>query len=151
MIAARVSITRGATMGHMAQQDRREEEMGTNVDVVNAAPTALLVLPNFPELPRVIALEDGDDLEEKVRQALGGEPDSTEKVTDSDREIGVIAAYDRAGVKVSVHAGPDSLTRLQNAVDDLKKTVAMKTRGVIVIQGPPGVCICGKCPEAKAN
>lgn len=149
MIAARVSITRGAAMGHNAQQE--DDMEATNTDRIRPAPTALFRMAPYPEVPRVREVTGEVDLQALLIEELGGEPEQHLEPDESSLQIGVIDVYVRGEVKVHVHSHPDAFIGLQQVTLQFQRELTAEaishlTGGrVLIISGPPGVCICGQC------
>jgi hypothetical protein len=122
-------------------------------DTVRGAPTAIMTIPKFPELPRVRAVESGSVLEDMVREELGGDPEARIDPDESGVSLGVRDVFRRGELSVHVHTHPRALEGLQLMVEKMQAEMNLMkmldesglSGRVLIISGPPGVCICGQC------
>lgn len=117
-------------------------------DTIKAAPTAILCVRVEPNDLSVLEVKSGDDLEELIRGALGGEPESMGEPGPSEVQIGVTGVYKRGNTSLHVHTHPDAYKGLKYEIEGLQRE-----REIAQLLSNLGInatvlrlgCICGQC------
>ena len=126
----------------------------SKTDSVRPAPTALFTMPRYPGLPSLRAVESGADLEQLIREELGGEPERHVPPNEEERFMGVIDTYERGELLLHVHSHSNAVADLGRVIDQfrlerhLEEVFGPLGISVIVVGG---MCICGQCSASNGS